>query len=264
MALALRRLGPWIARVPEALAVAAPGKRAAAGRILDAIDRRLDLPDRRDVVDVERAVLAAVLRQRDRELRAVRRGDVPVDRGVAGRIDDIRIDQRLGRFRIGLPVHQHERRLLLGGIVVDREDMRAGRLEIAISGRAPFDQPCELGGDGGAAGQRVEIGAGARILRVAPRLDLGIGPVFERAIGIGHLDALDRVDGIASGPDGRRPELRGRRGGDGGAGEQRHSKHQVLHITFLTQARHADESRHPFALRPKKQAEHGWIPAFVG
>ncbi len=219
MPLGLGRAGVGIAGVPEALAVGGPGHRAAGGWVLHPVDRARDLLARSHVIDVQGPVLAAVLRQRHSHLGAVRRGVVPVDLGVAGRIGDVGVEDVTARGRIGRGVEQDQPGLLLGRVLVHGEDAGRPRLQARGLGRGGLGQPGELGGDRIAAGQRVQIPAGAHVLGGAPGLHLGIGGVFQAPVGIGDLDALQDVDRVAA-REGRR-RRQGRRGGRGGGHGER-------------------------------------------
>src|SRR3954462_6915789 len=90
-----------IARIPECRAIGFPGQAAAGRRRLNLWDRIADRRSRRGVVDVQRADLAAALRQRDGEKLAVRRWPVPIDgRGSPG-VEGVRVEQDRAAGRIG-------------------------------------------------------------------------------------------------------------------------------------------------------------------
>ena len=227
IAVGLGALGARIARVPEALAVLRPGDGATGGRELDAGDRLVDLLGRSDIVDMKRAVLAAVPRQRHRDFAAVEGRREPVHRGQALGIQDVGIEYRFARRRIGGGVQRHQHGLLEGRVAVDREHFVALRVQMGIGGRGRLDQLGELVRHLTAIGQRIEIGTGARILRLAPRLHLGIVPVLQPAIGVGNGHALDRVDGRSGIARRRRRD----RGCDGSGGQDRDGKQDARQVS---------------------------------
>ena len=102
--------GVSAAGVPEPRAVVTPGHRTT--HQIHMRDRLVDDLPAVGVIDVQRPVLIAMLRQRDRDLLAVRGWNEEVDGGLAGRVDGIRIhDDTLGRgvVKVG---QRHQERLL--------------------------------------------------------------------------------------------------------------------------------------------------------
>ena len=109
-----RPLRSGIARVPKSLAVAAPGQAAAAGGVLDAGNDVAQLLAAGDIEQVQRAVLAAVLGQRDGNGCTVRRRDEPVDRRRTLRIEDVGVDHHPRLRRIGGIAQHRDHGLLIG------------------------------------------------------------------------------------------------------------------------------------------------------
>ncbi len=196
MPIGLRRLVARKARVPEGLAVLGPGQASPGGRILHLGDDRLDLPAARHVIDVQRAVLAAVQGERHRELRAVRRRAEPVDRHGAVGGQGVGIEQHPAARRIGLGVHHDQLRLLQGRIVIIGEDLSARRGEAGDGRRSRLGQSRQLRLHALAPGDGVEIGARAPVLGVAPGLHFRIRRVLEPAVGIGDFHAMEGVDDL--------------------------------------------------------------------
>ncbi len=219
MALALGRLGAGVARVPIALGIGHPGHRAAGGRVLHAVDRRLELLAVRHVIDVQRAVLAAVLGERHRDLGAIRRGRVPVDLGMAARVQDVGVQHVAPRTRVGRRIHDDQPGLLPGGVLIEGEDVVGAGLKAGDLGRGRLDHAADLLGDGLSSWQGVEVGPCADVLGVAPGLHLGIVGVLQRAVGIGDFLALDRLDRVAL------RKHRSRRQGRCGHGRARRERH---------------------------------------
>ena len=105
--------------VPEPGSVVAPGHRAA--HQMDVWDGFVDDLATLDVEDVQRPVLGPVLRQRDGEPAAVRRRDEPVDRGLARRIDRLRVhDDALGPGVVQVG-ERHQERPLTRRLLLQRE-----------------------------------------------------------------------------------------------------------------------------------------------
>ena len=213
-AIRFRPFGARIARVPEAFVVGGPGEAAAAGRILHARDRLEFFLAGCGVEHMQRADLAAVLRQRDGDQLAVMARPVPIHCGMPARIELVRIQHDLFLVRIQVGPQRHQARLLAARVEAQREDPVAGRHETDMARAVGAGQGIELRPDRGAGGQPVQIGPRPAVFRGGPGRDLRIGGILEPAIGIGDGDAMIAV---ADHCDlGRRRALVG---GDSGTGE---------------------------------------------
>ncbi len=203
--LALGRLaGLGVARVPEARAVIAPGHAAAAGGVLHARDDRIHRLAAGHVDDVQRTVLAAVLRHRDGHQLARGRGHEPVDGRRALGVQRVRVQHDARTGRVGVRPEQRDHRLLLGRLVVQREQLAACGLQVVIgagAGGGLLHQPIE---HAAARGQLVEVGARALVLRGAPLLHLRIVGLFQPAVGIADGDAAAVAVGDGHGGGRRR------------------------------------------------------------
>jgi hypothetical protein len=112
-----------VARVVEALAVRRPRDAAAAGGVLHTRHAVGQQFAGVAAHDVQRAVLAAVLRQRHGHQPAVGRGAVPVDGGLAAAVQPHRVEQHLLARRVGA-VHHHQQGLRLRRLALQREQRR--------------------------------------------------------------------------------------------------------------------------------------------
>ena len=224
------RIRSGITRVPEGFPVLRPGEIAAGGWILHACNRRADLFPARHLVHMQRAVLAAVLRQRHGHELSVGRGHEPVDGGEPFGVECVGIKHDFPALRLGLGVERHQYRLLFRRVAVDRKDRIAAGFQLGIGGRCGGDELRQLRFGRFLARQRVEVGAGAGVLRIAPCLHFGIGGSLEPAIGIGDLRALNGIDGIFRG---RLRRWRNGCGKRGAAGEKqrngRNAGKQAVH-----------------------------------
>src|SRR5262249_46369959 len=123
-----------IAGAEEAGAVSVPGHAAAGGAAVDARHDITQAPAGARVVDVDGARFRAAFRDRDRDLRAVERGHVEVDRGATAGIELIRIDdQALARGAIERD-EPDQHRLLLRRLILDREVDAVPVLQVAVGG----------------------------------------------------------------------------------------------------------------------------------
>ena len=121
MPVGLGRVRAGIARVPEGFSVGSPGEIAAGRRILHARDRRADLLAARRLVDVQRPVFAAVLRQRHGDELSVGRWNEPVDRCKAFRVERVRIEHGFAALWVRLGIERDQHRLLFRRLKLHRE-----------------------------------------------------------------------------------------------------------------------------------------------
>ena len=190
----LVRLGPFpearVAGVEEALPVLVPGHAAAARPLLHPGDGLVDGFPRGHVVDEQRAVLAAAHREGDGHELGVGGGDVPVDGRDAAGIEGVGIEHHAGRRRVLHGGEGHEEGLLLGRLGLHGEEDAPHQAEAAEARRGAAHEGREPLTEGFPAGQGVEVGAGAGVLRLAPGLHRGVRPVLEPAVVVGHGHAV--------------------------------------------------------------------------
>ena len=127
-------LAPRITRVKEALAVGRPRQVAASRAAVDPWDDHVRRSCRSPRRTRNVAGLAAALRDRHRDERAVRGRDEPIDRGRPVRVEHVRIEQhsRFGRLVRGR--HEDEERLLLRRLPPHREHAGLADRETAVRG----------------------------------------------------------------------------------------------------------------------------------
>ena len=114
-------LGRGIARVENPGAVRVPRRAAAARRILHARNFVRPPLTRGRVVNVERAVLAALLRKRHRHQLAVPRRHEPVNRHAAVRRELVRIEHHRFVREVARRFERDEHRLLRGRLELEQE-----------------------------------------------------------------------------------------------------------------------------------------------
>ena len=117
---------------------------------------------------------------------AIQRGNKPIDRGRAFGVQHIRIEHDFLRLEIVCRSERHQQRLLLWRLEFHREQDSRPRDERKITRRS-FRVPLrQLSFNRSTVRQLVEILAGPLILRVRPRLHLGVIILFQPLIGIVH------------------------------------------------------------------------------
>ena len=242
--------GARIARVEQPAAVGGEGGAAAGGAVLHVLD---DVGQRLaggDVVDVQVAALGAALGQRDGDALAVERRHVPVDGGVAARVERHRIEEHaLGPER--RRAAHHEERLLLGRLRLHGEELSAAPAQAAPHGRARLHERGDARADGRHARQRREERARPLVLRVRPGAHLGVLAVFEPAVVVARVDAGDAAGDRALGRRRSGRELAGsggvldeEQGGDGGG------EGHIAHVALIPRARHRSQSGEKMHERP--------------
>ena len=156
-------------------------------------DRLVDDLPAVDVVDVQRPVLGAVLRQRDRDLLAVRGRNEEVDGGLARRVDDIRIhDDTLGR-RVVKVGQRHQERLLPGRLHLQREEGASTGQEPLVRRPLGLQQLLDTGPQRVSPGDPAEVGTAALPLGLRPGDGLRRGGVLQPSVVLGDLDSVKGV-----------------------------------------------------------------------
>lgn len=131
-------------------------------------NRLVDDPPAIDVVDVQRPVLSAMLRQRDRDPPAVRGRNEEVNGGLARQVDDTRIhDDTLGRRVVKVGQH-HQERLLPGRLHLEREEGASTGRELLVRRPLGPQQLLDTDLQRVSPGNPAEIGTTAVLLGLRP------------------------------------------------------------------------------------------------
>ncbi len=197
VAISFRNRIARIARVPETLAIGGPGQAAARGGKLHMRNRFANILAGCRIENVQCAVFAAVLRQGNGNLAAIAGRYKPIDRRQPLGVKAVGVQHDMPACRIGLGIQRHQHGLLPGRIGIHRDDHTAADFQFIEAGRCRLDQIGQPRLHRAARRQRIEIGARAGVLRIAPGLNLGIVPIFEPAIGVCHLHPVDHIGNIA-------------------------------------------------------------------
>ncbi len=145
------------------------------------------------VEDMDRAVLAAALRQDGGDQATVGRRLIPVEGRRTARIELVRVEHDTRLVRVELAIESHQHRLLALRIGMHGEDRRAARFDAGPAARGALDQ----GGD--SVVQRSTIGQSCQVIRSAlifvggPCGNARAAAILQPAIGIGHGGAVERV-----------------------------------------------------------------------
>ena len=162
----------------------------AGGTAVHPRDLDVDLVAGLDVVDVQGAVLGAVLRQRHGDQGAVGRRDVPIDRRRARLVERVGVDQH-PLAAAAVDDGEHDEEALLGAAAA-ASARTAGRRRHAASRRA-VESTFKISSNrrsSDARRQRREIGAVRSILRLGPSLCARRAGVLQPAVLVGHLDTV--------------------------------------------------------------------------
>ena len=168
-----------------------PGHRSA--HQIHMRDRLADDLPAVDVVDVQRPVLGAMLRQRDRDLLAIRGRNEEVDGGLARRVDDIRIhDDTLGR-RVVKVGQRHQERLLPRRLHLQREEGASAGQEPLVRRPLGLQQLLDTGPQRVSPGDPAEVGTAAVLLGLRPGDGLLRGGLLQPSVVLGDIDSVKGV-----------------------------------------------------------------------
>ena len=180
--------GVSAAGVPESSAIVPPGHRTThqihmRNRLID------DLPAV-GVIDVQRPILAAMLRQRDRDLLSVWGWNEEVDRGLTGRVDGLRIHYDTLCRRVVKVGQGHQERLLPRRLRLQREEDASAGHEPQVRRRLGLQQLLDTCTQRVSPGDLAEVGTGALLLAFRPGMGLLGGCVLQPPVVLGDVDAV--------------------------------------------------------------------------